>query len=913
MKSFLSQVIKDFISQKEKLEHTTFVLPSRRACVFLKNQLIKNINGTTMLPKIVSIENFMQELADIDAIENTQLLFEFYTIYKKQIPKNKAESFEVFSQWATIALNDFNEIDAHLVNANAIFSNLSDIKKLQNWFPKKQPSELAIKYLHFFENLELLYNELYRFLSTNKIGYQGLIYRESVKNLEHFIANNNKNKCVFVGFNALNKAEEIIFQELLAHDMAAIYWDINKELLQEKNEAGTFIRAYKNNWDYYKKNPFLWINNVTENQNINIIGVPKNITQVKYAGEILSKQHNFNKTALILADENLLSPAINGLPNTIKNINITMGYPLKDIPVATVFYKLFKLYLNQQKFNKAATKQFYYKDVLNLLNDAFLNKIHGEILQNIRANINSGNAIFITNEMIIGAISKEAKSKVDFAFQLFSLKPNVNEIIKSCLHLINHLKIGVQGIEKEYLFKFYNVFQQLETLNLKYGHIANLKMLSNFYQQLIKTEKLSFQGEPLQGLQVMGMLESRTLDFDTLVITSVNEGILPRGKNTATFIPFDVKKHFKLPTFKEKDAIFSYHFKRLLQRAKEVFLIYNTENDGYGQGEASRFITQLKVKNPEIKEIVVRPETVNYKLSLVTIDKTEAIQQKLVEVFSNGISPSALASYIYNPLQFYEKKILKIREDDLVEETIEANTLGTVVHETLKALYEPYKNNYLEQNHFQAMQQKIAPVLSCYFEQYYPNGNIDTGKNKIIFEVAKSYVQRFLRLELKQIIQGHTIKILETEQKYSCELPVEGLDFPIKLNGEVDRIDEYNGITRIIDYKTGKVEANQLKILDFSVMSDDYKYTKALQVMLYAYLYLNNNESKKHTPIQAGIYSFKNLNSGFLKMNFSNKRNVPNNLITIEQLDNFAVELKRLIKEILNPNIPFTQNINLPF
>jgi len=291
-----------------------------------------------------------------------------------------------------------------------------------------------------------------------------------------------------------------------------------------------------------------------------------------------------------------------------------------------------------------------------------------------------------------------------------------------------------------------------------------------FYNQILKNERLSFQGEPLHGLQLMGMLETRALDFETVIITSVNEGILPGGKNEFSFIPFDVKKYFGLPTYQEKDAIFSYHFQRLLLRAKTVYLIYNTETDGYGAGEKSRFLTQLEINNPAIAKKIISPKLQQTKSTLLEIQKTPEVLERLKTVFSEGISPSALANYIYNPISFYEQKVLKIKEVDEVEETIAANTMGTVIHDVLEHMYKPFIGKFVIKDHIVGMRKSINELLNIYFEKHYLKGNIETGKNKLIFEVSKKYIQNFLKAELNEINQNKQLKIIALEERMETRL-----------------------------------------------------------------------------------------------------------------------------------------------
>ena len=913
MNSFISKVVKDILEKSTDISKLIFVLPSQRSCVFFKKELIDCTSSNFFLPKIVSIENYIQELADIKLIDNIQLLFEFYSVYKEIIPKDEQESFESFSQWATMALKDFNEIDSYLVNSKDFFSNLSDIKKIDVWFQDKSPSKLAVNYLKFFEYLGNLYKALYEKLKSNNFGYQGLIYKEATENLEFYIENNKNKQVVFIGFNALNKAEEYIFQEFLNSNIATVYWDANIEYFNKNNEAGVFLRKYKKDWVYYKSNTFLWIDSdLNETKQIELIGAPKNISQIKYAGELLESIESYEKTALILADENLLTLTLNSLPNSVKNINITMGYPLKDMPLSSLFDKVFKALINQQKFNKVLLREFYYKDVLNLLNDPFLNKLQGDICQKIAASLKKENKLFISAKDIKSFILEEELNKIDFFISMLNPLNSLDEIIQQCVQLIDYLKEVVDGVDKEYLFRFYKIFQQIRSLNNSYNHISDLKTLYSFYSQILLNEKLSFQGEPLKGLQLMGMLETRVLDFETIIVTSVNEGILPGSKNEASFIPFDVKKYFGLPTYQEKDAIFSYHFQRLLQRAKKVYLLYNTETDGYGAGEKSRFLTQLEIKNPSIKSTIISPQLEKTTNSLIEINKTNDVLEKLKEVFTKGISPSALATYIYNPIKFYEQKILGIYDVDEVEETIAANTMGTVIHDVLENLYKPFEGKYLTKDSFIEMQQRSNKLLLKYFEKHYLKGNIESGKNKLIFEVCKNHINRFLNQELNLIKNNKELKVIALEQFLNVDINIEGIDFPIKIRGIVDRIDALDGVTRIIDYKTGKVISSELKLSDFSLISQNYKYTKAMQVMLYSYMYLENNK-KPLIKFESGVISFKNLNSGFLKMNFSEKRGGVDTQVSEERISDFMQEIKILIKEILNPKVPFIQNENLPF
>lgn len=911
MQTFLSKVVSQTLSENSKpLQKTIFVVPSQRACVFLKQELIKQIDVATFLPKIVSIENYIQELSETRQIDNIQLLFEFYSVYLQNTDKELQDSFEKFSQWAKIVLQDFNEVDRHLVDVKDLFSYLRDINRLENWSPT---TELTNNYFSFFEKLDIYYQEFYKYLRSKDIGYQGLIYREAESNIQHYIENNQDAHIVLCGFNALNKAEENIFQELLQSGLASVYWDVDESYLDGNTETGMFIKKYKKEWSYFDKNNFNWIQDYLKKEvkNIEFIGAPKNVSQLKFVGELLEKQKSHNNTALVLADESLLSLALNSLPESVEKINITMGFPLKDIPLSTFFKSIFDLYINQEKFNILAKKEFYYKDVLNFLNHTYLKKLLNSPSFSVGDDIGKSNRIFLSEENVSYLFKEElVEDYKQFQFVFIDGNSTVENVLSNCMQLCLNLKEVVIGLEKEYVYRFFTVFQQLQTLNNKYGHLTNLKTLYQFYLQLINNETLSFQGEPLEGLQLMGMLETRVIDFETVILTSVNEGILPTSKSDQSFIPFDVKQHFNLPTYQEKDAIFSYHFYRLLHRVKNIYFVYNTESDAFGTGEKSRFLTQLEIARDDIIQSIASPKISIQKSELKEIPKTNDLMNRLHELAKKGISPSALATYINNPIDFYYQKILKIREVEEVEETVDVNTMGTVIHDTLEELYQPYINKIIDEDSIKKMNLIANDLVEKYFIKEYINGDITKGKNKLVFEVSKKLVDRFLSKELDDIKSGKQIKIIALEQKLSAKIKIDSVDTPIKLHGIIDRIDQVDGNLRILDYKTGVVSSSQLRMTDFSKMSDDYKYTKALQVMLYAYIYSINNDITQ--TMEAGVISMRNLKEGFLKMNFAAGRGRDFD-VNQSRIEEFLIELKRLLAEIFNPNFPFKENPNKAF
>ncbi|MDO6761127.1 PD-(D/E)XK nuclease family protein [Tamlana sp. 2_MG-2023] len=914
MTTFILDVLQDLKINQTNFSEVTFVLPSKRAGVFLKDQLPQVLEETLFAPRIISIEEFVEEISQLKSISNTELLFEFYNSYLEISKGDEIDTFETFSKWAQILLQDFNEIDRYLIPQEHIFEYLAAIEDLKHWSLEEPKTEFVKNYLAFWNKLFDYYKHFTKHLIENNLGYQGLIYRKAAARIESYIQSNNKTQHVFLGFNALNTAEEIIIQALLEHGLAKIYWDIDQVFLENKlHDAALFTRQHKKNWNFFNTNPFEWItDNYSKPKNISVFGVPKNIGQAKYIGTLLNDLQKENpdleNTAVVLGDENLLIPVLNSIPNTINALNITMGFPLKSIPLASLFDALFNLH-------KTTSKSFYFKDVVKIISHQYIRPLFYiddvDYATILIETIDTNNLVYLN----ISRLKKIADQPLEVLELLFSnWNTSVDKALNNCSKLILTIKKCLDEdtesniLSLEYLFRFNELFNALISLNTTHKHISDISTLYSVYKELLSSESLDFQGEPLQGLQVMGMLESRVLDFETVIISSVNEGVLPSGKSNNSFIPFDVKIENKLPTYKEKDAVYTYHFYRLLQRAKNVFILYNTEADVLTGGEKSRFITQLELEGiHDIKQHIIAPQVPIIEQKLNVVKKTPKLSLALAELAGEGFSPSSLTTYMRNPIDFYYQKILKIRDHNDVEETVAANTLGTVVHNTLEDFYDPLKNTFITVDIINALRSKIEERVSYHFKKEYKEGDITKGKNLIISEIAKRYVSNFLDLEIKSLKAGNKIKIIAIEADNNVLIDIPELDFPVKLRGKVDRVDECNGIIRIIDYKTGKVDQNQVEIVNWEDITTDYKkFSKSFQILAYAYMMQQSSQLK--LPIEAGIISFKNLSSGFLK--FSKKESgsrSKNTLISEETISAFETELKALILEICNPNIDFTE------
>ncbi|MBC7642466.1 MAG: PD-(D/E)XK nuclease family protein [Flavobacterium sp.] len=898
------------------LSNTIIVLPNKRAKIFLIEALKKQVTNNILSPEIISIEDYIQEIANIRSIDSIELLFEFYQVYISITDKKQQQEFELFANWAKTLLQDFNEIDRYLLNPNHVLSYLKDIEDIKKWgIEVENKTKLLENYIDFWKLLPNYYMALYSHLLKKQVGYQGLIYREAVKNLNNYSKTILNKKFVFAGFNALNKSEETIVQYLISKDLAEIFWDADQSFFNDPfHDAGLFIRKFKSGWKYYKSNPFEWIvDDFSKFKNIQIIGTPKTIGQAKIVGSIIDKlkrenpEQNLNNVAIVLGEENLLIPILYALPNAVGALNITMGYSGKNNPAQILIAKLFKMHTNALSRN-ANNYIFYYKDILDILTHPLIEP-YANANELVKI-INSNNYTFLTHKKL-SELNKSSNSLFELLFTKWengsiAVLETISSLLQTIKHNLNNNN-EEEKIANAFVFSIFKIINKLINYYSSHSEIDNIATLQAIYNQVVDLAEVSFEGEPLNGLQIMGVLESRVLDFETVIVTSMNEGKFPAGKSMNSFIPYDVKRELEMPTYKEKDAIYTYHFYHLLQRAKNIYLLYNTENEGLDGGEKSRFITQLEIEkqpNHILTHEIYSPHIPEIANQALTIPKSESVMVRLKEICETGFSPSALTSYIRNPIDFYFQKILRIREVEEVEENIAANTLGTIIHRTLEALYLPLINVFLTDIDIQNCLKLMDDEVLKQFKVVYKEGEIKKGKNLLAFEVAKRNVFNFLKLELESIKNGDSIKVLALEKTFERTIQHKALPHPVLIKGNVDRIEERNGSIRIIDYKTGKVEKSNMTLKSWLGLVDDIKNEKIIQVLTYAFLY----EKESDKLIEAGIISFKNLKSGFLPFDFKIEKK-SNTAINSEVLNNYLEQIVLLLREILDSEIPFYENI----
>ncbi len=947
MTPFLEKVAKHYLSEDNLEEgNICIVTPNRRAALFIREYISKKITDTMWAPDILSLEEFINKLSGLKIVDNITLLMEFHRAIKTD-ETNKPENdintgnnkeLEEILSWAPALLNDFDEIDSNLENPDILFENLTDVKKIEAWSPDQQITPFQEKYIQFFKSIPRYHKIYKKNLLSHHIAYQGLSHRIVASNIENIIKNFPWQKVIFAGLNALNQAEEKIISTLINNNKAAIIWDADEYYVSSntkgiKHEAGMFIRKYLKKWHLNTLNNAKTYFKDTK-KNINILGIAKNINQVQLAGNILLSEipkEEHENTAIVLADETLMAPMLNALPPVIDKVNVTMGYPLSETGFYSFAESVFYMHIKaKQRISDAIEtgSMFYYKDILKILKHPYSSKLLADdegrnIAELISNKINKSNRSFYNlknlneiaggKELIIleklfcnwGNSPAKAMDFFKLALQNFDTK-----YLKS-----NEKENGKYSIDIAAFNQFSFLLNRFEYYFSKYNQPDTLESFKLIFQNLVSGLKIPFSGEPLEGLQIMGMLETRNLDFKNVIIFPVNESILPKGKLYNSFIPYDVKVKYGLNTHKERDAIYAYHFYRLLQQAENVYIIYNTQTGDTGGGEKSRFISQieheLKEYNPDINinhEIIPVMMNLGSSSKILNIEKTPDIMKKICRMGETGYSPSSLSIYLKCSLQFYLSKIMNIEETEEVEETMEYKTMGQAIHDALETIYKPYIGKILKKEYLDIKQEDIENILKQMFLNHYPDGDINTGKNYLLYRVALRMIENYLENEKKELLlrasKNNYITIFSLEELYTSELSIKtNNDINVKIKGKVDRIDRTEDLFRIIDYKTGKVEARELKIDRWDELLEKTATSKSFQLLCYSWLFFNKNKEAKE--LLPSIISFRNPSHGLFKIQHpSSSEGIIDRNIIKEFEENV---LKPIFLDLYDSNKPFKQ------
>jgi RecB family exonuclease len=922
-----------FQNYKTDLSSICFVFPSRRAGIFFQNHLQKLATAPVWSPDIRTINELVESTSKSLTGDSITLIFKLHKVYNQVM--GSAVPFEEFHAWGDMLLNDFNDIDKHLVSPHQLYLNLAQLKEIEDDYSHlSEAQQQAIfdfwgtflndnrnsihqeQFLKVWDKLEQVYTCFNEELDANNMVYSGRQYRR----LAESIANGSEvnfqyEKIVFAGFNALTPTEEVLFKYLQKKNQADFFWDpvFGIDNHQTKMDHGPTYFLEKNRQLFPA--PKNW--NVPQPAALPDITV----TPIATSLDQLSEVHQFfsttdseaHKSALVLADENLLLPALHALPDNIKQINVTMGYPIKGTPAFGLIELLYQLQIQTKSSPKSKT-WFYHKQVVPLLQHPYVSMLSPE------ATKKHLKQILATNRLYLSAGDFTNDTTLALVFQKIHDSKDIHSYILQILtHILQHLESDSDKlIEKECLFQLHKSTIRLTDLLSTIDQQISPSTWFKLFKSLSESLTVPFKGEPLAGLQVMGILETRAIDFDKLVILDLNEGVFPKATPPNSYIPYALRIGFGLPTIEHQDSIFSYYFFRLIQRAKKVHLLYTTSTQGGKTGEMSRFIYQLKY----LSEYQTNTQLYFDSIKLLTTpplvtQKTRTIQQHLANYLENGdryLSPSALSMYIECPMRFYFQKVIKIKEPDELIEEADSRVFGLLFHDAVENLYKPYMDQTIRAETIQTILKHLSTIdntIHKAFQKHFISLDAQVfndrelqGKNRLVFEVIKQYIKRFLNNELNRC--PFTLVDLEKNVEYTHRIR-DG--HAVKLGGIIDRIDEKDHMVHIIDYKTGSGESSFKNISDL-FNPELHSKTKAIfQTLLYSYIMYQKNGQQSFIP---GIIWVKNtFKSGYSTL-ITQKTGKETTILTLHQhLEEFVQYLNSLLDDIFNPSIAFTQTSNL--
>ena len=890
----LSKIISELLSETSDLSQTVVVLPGKRPVVFLK-QILKEQKYEGFLPEFFTVDELIKKISGKQHIQGISLWLFGYDVYKKIYHE---ETLENFLKWFPTLLKDWDDMLKFSEEDKAVLEYMLDDERIKNWGETLGDGDNARKRnLNFWKKMNVFLPKLKENLQTKGWATDGMIHEMVREKISDF-AEETETKFVFCGFNALTPLEEKLIRELLQKGKAECFFQADEYYIKDlKQEAGKFLRKHMHWKEFNENRKFQWIgNSFCEEKNIKVYEVAGNVAQTKILPEILQEipKENYSKTAVVLLDENLLLPSLDAV-SFVDNLNITMGFPIKNLGFSGAVKKLFYL----QKQLEKNDKSYYYLDVFSVLEEFPDNEEDKKIIDRFTEKIEDKNIVYISKKMM-----QEHLGELSY-FQLFE-KRTAAELLEGLSNFCYQLKFReIDDILYENVYLFETTFKILKNHMKDYDFEISIDALEVLMNQLVNSENLDFQGEPLEGLQFMGLLETRLLDFENIILLSVNEGKLPLGNTQNTYLPFDVRRNFGLNTFLENDSIYAYHFYRLLQNAKNIYLLYNALGSGVNTGEKSRFITQMEMESPhKMEHIVIENTSEPILQEPIIIEKTEKVLEKLNE-WKGRISASHLISYLYNPIDFYLNNILKARETEEIEEELSQRNYGNLVHYALEELYGELQGKILKESDIEDLKPKINEAIdSAISELKHQPELYERGMNYIHKSMAAKVVEHILDYDLGLIKAGNSLEIISLENRINAEFLMGENGEKINFIGYIDRIDRLNGVVRVIDFKTAKaknlsVKPKEEKLEDFMGSADS---KQALQLSIYAYMVLHN-EKFYVNQLQCGIWSFAEIGKGVQTLKIYDDENIDNENVSI-----CMNSIKNIILEILNPEIPFKEN-----
>ena len=928
-------------SYSDCLEKQCLVFPNRRAGLYFIKYLSGVSGKPVWAPAIVTVNDLFSSFSKLQIAENDTLIFELYRVYRLLNPE--AEGFDEFYYWGDMLINDFDDVDKYLVNPDRLYSNLADIRKIdsefgdltedqkliikQFWtnFNVDSPTSQKKDFLTIWSVLPELYKKFRNALRSKGIAYEGMVFRDLAElSVNGFPLDHRWDMYHFIGFNALSNCEILLMKTLKKEQKAKFYWDFDNSYVDgnKSHAAGYFIRQNLN--DFGNDMPEDWNYNTLlsgKDQVIRrkVVDTSSDIAQVKFVASLLSKMENIGNedahhTAIVLSDENLLIPMLSSIPEAIEDINVTMGYPLRFSPVYSLVKQLLALQRNCRTEGQIVL--FDHKDVLTVLKHNFFADSRQESGSSIVTDLIKEN-----NQWIASTRFQDDQQLCEI-FRKVAGVDALSAYLKNILE--SFFSPGVKdedpgtnpvsdiNIRNEFIYRTLLALNRLDSVIESFGFGLTPVTYSRLLDRLLKGLSIPFSGEPLKGIQVMGILETRSLDFRNLIITSVNEGTMPRGSAGTSYIPYNLREAFGLPTLRHQDSIYAYYFYRLLHRAENVTFIYNSNSEGLRTGEMSRFLLQLNYLEGNLDFSALR-YTINIPgPAAPAFPKSESDIEKLERTYLEPglktLSPSAVNMWLYCRMKFYYRYVCGFKEPEEIVTEIDPALFGEILHSVMERIYAPFRNAILYKSSIYEIEknnERINLIISEIVNEKFHGGTelSISGNDRMIISILYNYVKMILRYDAS----FDNLKIIDLERYVESEftLQFDKRKAGIKIGGIIDRLDQCGTTLRILDYKTGNISMNIHSVESLFDTTDESRNEAWFQVLLYCAVFQAGNGSINLRP---SVYALRKLNDpGFSdKLLIKSGRSASEEVSDYRQVHNEIISrLTQVIETIFSKNEPF--------
>ena len=939
METFLKQVAHDLYNKTEgNFTKVAIVFPNKRASLFFNEYLAQESDRPIWSPTYVSISELFRQSSDLSIADPIKLVCDLYKVFQKAT--GSKETLDDFYFWGEMLIADFDDADKNMADTHALFSNLKDLNELMdNYdfleegqkealsqffhnFSINQVTELKQRFISMWNVLGDIYTEYKALLESQSIAYEGMLYRQVIEQLD--VEALPYNKYIFVGFNVLNKVEHTLFKKLNEAGKAMFYWDYDTFYLNKTpHEAGEFIR--RNLRDFPSELPASFFDNLNQPKEVTFIESPTENGQVRYLPqwirENLTSQEK--ETAVVLCNEALLQPVLHALPDNVKHINITMGFPLSQTPAYSFVNALMELHTSGYNPNNG---RYLFAEVISVLKHPYTRQLSPEA-EKLEQTLTRDNRFYplpseLKQDNVLELLFTPRRNNLDLCGMLSEALKEVAVIYQQ--QAASHSDAFDQ-LYRESLFKTYTLVNRFHTLI----ESKELNVQAGTFQRLLtrvmSSSSIPFHGEPAIGMQVMGVLETRNLDFRHLIMLSINEGQLPKAGGDSSFIPYNLRKAFGMTTIDHKIAVYAYYFYRLMQRAEKVTLVYNTATDGINRGELSRFMLQFLIEwgYPVLRKQLEAAQSPQSSAPII-IEKTPDVMERMKSVFDirNNpkalISPSALNCYLDCPLKFYYKYVALLSAPDEVTADIDSAKFGSIFHYAAEHIYKDLTahGKLISRENLETLL-KDEVRLQTYVDNGFKELFFNLPQNEqpeyngiqlINSAVIVKYIQQLLRNDLRYApftFVGSEQRIFE-----NIEICTSTGDIQSRIGGIIDRIDSKGESLRIVDYKTGG-DADTPANVQSLFIPDKKRSNYVFQTFLYASIVCKKlrekNDSRLVAPALLYIHRAASENySPVIQMGEPRKPKEPvDNFAQYE--GDFRENLKTLLEDIFNPDVSFTQ------